>query len=150
MPIEKIKSGISEAVSSVSETMKNSFSFLSDLKDAGWEKVNSFINDILGLAPLIEVTGFSIREVIADATIPPGIILQLIKEKDADAQAIEEMLEQNKEKEILTLIVRALQKADSLQKTMKLSHYKFSGLNMKIGLPPDIGLRFTRVENYNK
>ena len=150
MPIEKIKSGISEAVSSVSETMKNSFSFLSDLKDAGWEKVNSFINDILGLAPLIEVTGFSIREVIADATIPPGIILQLIKEKDADAQAIEEMLEQNKEKEILTLIVRALQKADSLQKTMKLSHYKFSGLNMKIGLPPDIGLRFTRVENNNK
>ena len=145
MPIEKIKSGISDAVSSASETMKNSLSFLSDLKDAGWEKVNTFINDILGLAPLIEVTGFSIKEVIADATIPPSIIIQFIKEKEANAQAIEDMLEQNKEKEMLMLIVRALQKADSLQNAMTLSHYKFSGLNMKIGLPPDISLRFTRI-----
>ena len=145
MPIDKLKSGISEAVFSASETMKNSLSFLSDLKDAGWEKVNAFINDILGLAPLIEVTGFSIKEVISDATIPPSIIIQFIKEKEAHAQAIEDMLEQNKDKEMLTLIVRALQKADSLQNAMKLSHYKFSGLNMKIGLPPDISLRFTRV-----
>jgi hypothetical protein len=147
MPIEKIKSGISVAVSSVSETMKNSLSFLSDLKDAGWEKVNTFINDILGLTPLIEVTGFTMKEVIADATIPPSIIFQFIKEKEADAQAIEDMLEQNKEKEMLTLIVRALQKADSLQKAMKLSHYKFSGLNMKIGLPPDISLKFSKIDN---
>jgi len=44
----------------------------------------------------------------------------------------------------LKLIVRALLKADLLQKGMKLSHYKFNGLNMKIGLPPDISLKFTR------
>ena len=147
MPIEQIKSGIANAVSTVSDGLKNSLSFLSDLKDAGWEKISTFINDILGLAPLIEVTGFSMKDVIADATLPPSITFQFIKEKEADAQAIEDMLEQNKEKEILALIVRALQKADSLQKTMKLSHYKFSGLNMKIGLPPDISLKFTRIEN---
>ena len=149
MPIEKIKSGISEAVSSVSETMKSSLSFLSDLKDAGWEKVNIFIKDILGLAPLIEVTGFSMKDVIADATIPPSIIFQFVKEKEADAKAIEDMLEENKEKEMLTLIVRALQKADGLQHAMKLSNYKFTGLNMKIGLPPDISLKFTSVDNIN-
>jgi len=43
------------------------------------------------------------------------------------------------------LIVRALLKADALQKGMNLSHYKFNGLSMKIGLPPDISLKFTRV-----
>ena len=147
MPIEQIKSGITSAVTSVSDGVKNSLSFLSDLKEAGWEKVNTFINDILGLAPLIEVTGFTMKEVIADATLPPSIIFQFVKEKEVDEQAIDDMLEQNKEKEMLTLIVRALQKADSLQKAMKLSHYKFSGLNMKIGLPPDISLKFTKVEN---
>ena len=146
MPIDKLKSGISEAVFSASETMKNSLSFLSDLKDAGWEKVNTFINEILGLAPLIEVTGFSMKEVVADATIPPSVSLVFVKEKEADQRIIEEMLEKNKEKEMLALIVRALQKADSLQKAMKLSHYRFSGLNMKIGLPPDISLKFIRTD----
>ena len=146
MPIQKIKSGISDTVSSVSDSLKNSLSFLSDLKEAGWEKVSLFTNDILGLAPLIEVTGFSMKEVIADASIPPSIILQFVKEKEADPQVIEDMLEKNKQKEVLTLIVRALQKADALQKAMKLSHYRFNGMNMKIGLPPDISLKFIRRE----
>lgn len=144
--IEQLKSGLSTATSGVGEKLKDSFSFLSDLKDAGWDKVTTLINDILGLAPLIEVTGFSMRDVIVDATIPPSITLQFLKEKEIDEKAIDDMLEQNNDKEMLALIVRALQKADSLQKAMNLSHYKFSSLGMKVGLPPDISLKFTRTE----
>jgi hypothetical protein len=48
---------------------------------------------------------------------------------------------------MLKLIVRALLKADAMQKGMNMSHYKFSGLSMKIGLPPDISLKFTRAAN---
>ena len=146
MVIEQVKSGLSSATSTVGEKLKDSLTFLSDLKEAGWEKVSTLINDILGLAPLIEVAGFSMRDVMVDATIPPSITLQFFKEKEVADQAIEELLEQNKDKEILTLIVRALQKADSLQKAMKLSHYKFNGIGMKVGLPPDISLKFTRTE----
>ena len=146
MVIDEIKTGFDTAVSSVGGKLKDSLSFLSDLKDAGWEKVNTLVNDILGLAPLIEVTGFSMRDVSIDASIPPSITVAFLKEKEVDAQTIEELLEKNKDKEMLTLIVRGLQKADSLQKAMKLSHYKFNGLSMKIGLPPDIGLKFTRAE----
>jgi len=46
---------------------------------------------------------------------------------------------------MLKLIVRALLKADALQKGMNMSHYKFSGLVMKIGLPPDVSLKFVRA-----
>ena len=146
MVIEEMKTGISGAVTGFSGKLKDSLSFLSDLKDAGWEKISTLINDILGLAPLIEVTGFSMRDVSVDATIPPSITLAFVKEKEVDEKAIEDLLEQNKEKEMLTLIVRGLQKADNLQKAMKLSHYKFNGLSMKIGLPPDISLKFIRAE----
>jgi len=45
------------------------------------------------------------------------------------------------------MIVNGLQKADSLQKSMNLSHYKFHGLGMKVGLPPVISLKFSREEN---
>ena len=70
--------------------------------------------------------------------------ISFVKEKDVDTETINQLLEENKDKEMLKLIVRALLKADLLQKGMKLSHYKFNGLNMKIGLPPDISLKFTR------
>jgi hypothetical protein len=106
------------------------------------------MNDILGLAPLIEVTGFNMKEVSIDASIPPSITISFTKQKDVDAETINKLLEDNHDKEILKLIVRGLQKADSLQKGMDLAHYKFTGLNMKIGLPPDISLKFSRtVEN---
>ncbi len=142
--IEQIKSAVSDAVDTLDTKLKDSLSFLSDMKEAGWEKVNTLVNDILGLAPLIEVTGFSMRDVNVDVTIPPSITLSFTKEKDVDPETIEKLLEENKGKEILALIVKGLQKADSLQKGMKLSHYKFKGLGMKIGLPPDISLKFSR------
>lgn len=145
--IEKIKSDISGAVDTIDSKLKDSVSFLSDLKEAGWEKVTTLINDILGLAPLIEVTGFSMRDVSVDATIPPSITLSFFKEKEVDPATIEKMLEENKSKELLSLIVKSLQKADSLQRGMKLAHYKFRGLGMKIGLPPDISLKFSREGN---
>jgi len=85
------------------------------------------------------------KSICVEAGIPPGMSISFVKEKDVDAETINQLLEENKEKEMLKLIVRALLKADALQKGMNLSHYKFNGLSMKIGLPPDISLKFTRV-----
>ena len=55
------------------------------------------------------------NEVGFDAGIPPGISLMFIKEKEVAWEAIEKMLEETKDKTIFTLIVRGLQKADSLR-----------------------------------
>jgi hypothetical protein len=144
MVIEEMKSGLTSAVASFDSKLKDSLAFLSDLKEAGWEKVNTLVNDILGLAPLIEVTGFNMKELNVDASIPPSVNISFSKEKEADPETIEKLLSENQDKVLLNLIVSALQKADALQKGMKLSDYKFRGLNMKIGLPPDISLKFSR------
>ena len=146
MSIEKIKSGITDVVETIDSRVQDSLSFMKDMKDASWEKVSSTINEILGLAPLIEATGFNMRDLSVDATIPPGITLSFIKEKDVSEEDIDKLLNENKNKDILNLIVRALQKADSIQKGMNLSHYKFGGLTMKIGFPPDVSLKFARFE----
>ena len=106
---------------------------------------SALVNDILGLAPLIEMTGFSMRDVSMDIGIPLGVTLSFTKERDLEPEEIEKMIEENKDKEILGLIVRGLQKADAMQKAMNLTNYKFGGLGMKIGLPPDVSLKFTRL-----
>ena len=37
MVLEKMKSGVTEAAASIDSKLKDSLSFLSDIKDAGWE-----------------------------------------------------------------------------------------------------------------
>jgi hypothetical protein len=145
MATTDLKETVSDVLNFASDKLTASLSFLKDAKEAGAEKMTGFVNDILGLAPLIEVTGFNMKDVSVEVGIPPGLSISFVKEKDVDADTINQLLEANKDKEMLKLIVRALLKADSLQKGMNLSQYKFSGLSMKIGLPPDISLKFVRV-----
>ena len=147
MDIEIIKSSISNAVDSLDAKFKDSLSFLKDMKELAGDKLNNLVNDILGLAPLIEVTGFSMKDISVEAGFPTGITLNFEKQRDMDAETIEQMLEEHKDQQILSLIVKGLQKADNMQKGMNLAHYKFRGLSMKIGLPPDISLKFTRLDD---
>ena len=146
MMIDKLKSGVSGVVTTLDSTLKDSFSFLNDIKDAGWDKVVKLVNDILGLAPLIEATGFNMKEFTVDATLPPSIIQVFFKERDVDPETIEKIVNDNQDKQMLVLIVRALQKADELQRRMNLADYRFYALSIKIGLPPDISLKFVRTE----
>jgi hypothetical protein len=145
--ITEIKAGLTDVMNSASDTLKGSLSLLKNVKEAGIEKINTLVNDILGLAPLIEVAGFNMRDVSIELGIPPGIAISFVKEKDVDPETIKQLLEDNKDKEMLKFIVLSLEKADAMQKGMNLSHYKFHGMSMKIGLPPDVSLKYSRVRN---
>ena len=91
-----------------SDKLTASLCFLKDAKEAGADKINGFVNDILGMAPLIEVTGFNMKDVSVDVGIPLGMSISFVKEKDVDAETINQLLEDNKDKEMLKLIVRPI------------------------------------------
>ncbi|TMI73684.1 MAG: hypothetical protein E6H09_06400 [Bacteroidetes bacterium] len=81
MNLSDVKTGLSDSITLVGSKLKDSFSFLKDMMDSSIEKINALINDILGLAPLIEITGFNMREVSVDMGIPPGISISFNKER---------------------------------------------------------------------
>jgi hypothetical protein len=144
MAIDNLKQSIVNSIGNVSEQFRDSFFYLKNLKEASAEKVNTLVNGIFGMAHLIEETGFIMKDVSVDISIPPSISLSFGKEKEIEPETIEKLLEDNKDKEILRLIVTALQKADAAQKSMNLQNYVFKGLSMKLGLPPDISLKFEK------
>jgi hypothetical protein len=88
--------------------------------------------------------GFNMKEVNVDASFPPGISLSFDKEKEVDAATVEKLLTENKDRQLLSLIVGGLQNADAMQKNMEITGYYFQGLGMKIGFPPDICLKFVK------
>ena len=147
MVLEKIKSGLTSVASSIESTLDESLSFLSDIKEAGSEKIDAFVNKIQDLAPLIDQMGFNMNELEVGIGIPPEINLAFEKEKDVDAETIEKLLKANEDKPLLSLIIHTLQKADALVKGMNLSNYKLGQLSMKIGVPPDVSIKLLRIEN---
>ena len=147
MVLEKIKSGITAVATSIESTLDDSLTFLSDIKEAGSEKINVFVNKIEDLAPLLDQMGFNMNELEVGIGIPPEINLAFTKEKDVEAETIETLLKENEDKPLLSMIIHSLQKSDTLVKAMNLSNYKLGQLIMKIGLPPDVTIKLLRIEN---
>ena len=147
MVLNKIKSGITSAVTSVDNKLSESLSFLGDLKEAGSEKINSLVSNIQELAPSIDKTGFKMHEVEVSIGIPPDIRIAFTKEQEVDPTTIDQLLQENEDRPLFKLIVQTLQKADTVVKDMKLSNFKLDELSMKIGLPPDVVLKLARLEN---
>ena len=134
MVLDKIKSGFTAVASSIEGTLDESLNFLSDIKEAGSEKINAFVNKIEDLAPLLDQMGFNMNELDVGIGIPPEINLAFTKEKDVDAETIELLLKENVDKPLLSMIIHSLQNADALVKAMNLSNYKLGQLSMKIGV----------------
>src|SRR5881275_863478 len=110
MVLEKIKSGFTAVASSIGNTLDDSLSFLSDVKEAGAEKLEAFVNKIQDLAPLLDQMGFNMNELEVGIGIPPEINLVFEKEKDVDAETIEKLLKEHEDKPLLSLIIHTLQK----------------------------------------
>jgi len=142
MNLTDIKSGLINASASINRRLK-------DTKDNGEDRSSIVLDKIAQLAPLIDLIGFDMEELVLQAGIPAGATVIFAKKKDVDEATIEAILKKNENKEMLALIVRALQKADSLQKKMKLSHYNFTKFYLKLGVPPEVSLSFSRNDEGN-
>jgi hypothetical protein len=138
MNLTEIKSGLINASASMNRRLK-------EMKDHKNDRASMVLNEVLELAPLIDVTGFSMREVIVKAGIPTGATIIFVKEKEVDTATIEALLGKNKDNDLLFMIIKALQKAEVLQKKMNLSNFRFSTLQLKLGVPPEVSLKFSRI-----
>lgn len=112
----------------------------------GKDRTTLLLNKIVELAPLVDLIGFNMKELIVQGGIPESATVIFIKERDVDPAIIEAVLKENESKELLGLLVRALQKGETLQKKLKLSNYLFSSMHLKLGVPPEVSLRFLRVD----
>jgi hypothetical protein len=142
MNLSDIKSGLINASASINRRLK-------DVKSNGEDRSSLVLNKIAELAPLIDLIGFNMKELILQAGIPAGATVIFVKEKDVDVDTIDAILKENENKEMLGLIVRALQKADALQRKMQLCNYNFTKFYLKLGVPPEVSLRFSRVPDWD-
>ncbi|MFI5252264.1 MAG: hypothetical protein ACHQQQ_07545 [Bacteroidota bacterium] len=126
------------------EQLTGASEYLSDLKDESKEKMVNYFNNLGDLIPVIAETGYRLKGIDIDVSIPPGVNMHFEKFKNMSKEAIDEILEKNKDKEMLKTIVNSLVAADEFHKKLKMGDLLFTSISINLGLPPKVTIKFVK------
>ena len=118
MNLSDVKAGLINASASINRKLK-------EMNVNGKDRTTLLLNKIVELAPLVDLIGFNMKELIVQGGIPESATVIFIKERDVDPAIIEAVLKENESKELLGLLVRALQKGETLQKKVEIIKLPF-------------------------
>ncbi|RLA03302.1 MAG: hypothetical protein DRQ47_05410 [Gammaproteobacteria bacterium] len=105
-------------------------------------KVRLIISDFIEAAPLIEAAGFRIRDLEVELSVIPKLIPHFEKLADVDDAKRLQIIEQVQDKRIISLLLKALFKADNFQKSLSMGNLEFAGIEIEITAIPAIRLRY--------
>lgn len=118
--------------------------FLNDLKDGSKEKLLNYVNGLSDILPIIAETGYRLESFDIEISLPPGVNLQFKKVQDVSKEKIDSILEANKDKEMLKMIVNSLVAADEFHKKIKVGNYTFTDIGVDVSIPPHVHIKFVR------
>lgn len=140
----KITDTVSETTSSMMEGFDKMFSLdnLADkftkMSDASKEKYAKYNNDLISLSPIIESIGFKTAQIDLSMGIPPSFAFHFEKTKDISEEERDAILKAHSDNALLKPIVKMLIAADSYQNKIQLGSFKFSCIEVTLGLTPGV------------
>ena len=121
------------------------------LNEAVSSRVRGIINDFIEAAPLIESAGFRIKELEIELSVIPKLIPHFEKFSESDEAARLQILQQVKNKRLIGLLLKALFKADSFQKSLNMGSLEFASIEIEITAIPAVRLVYKNpVKSTNK
>ena len=124
-----------------SNLLKDTLDKFYDVKNLTKEKLTGITNDLIALSPLIEKTGFRTKEINIGVGVPPRIIFHFEKFANVSKEEIETLLNEHEDKTMLKVIVTTLVSADEFQKKLTLGSFKFSEIDIELGVPPEVNVK---------
>ncbi|MBL7684362.1 MAG: hypothetical protein JNK00_13480 [Flavipsychrobacter sp.] len=140
-------SNITDKVTEAKDAVADSLSLdkltekLGSLTDAAKEKTINTANEVIGLTPVIEEIGFKTTGISVTMGLPPDITFHFMKTTDVSPERRKEILDQNKDKALLGTIVKMLVATDEYRDKLKLGSFKFSNIDICIGLTPGMTIQ---------
>ena len=124
--ISNIKNKLNDLAGQTSEQLKQfteesnaklreQFTKLSSLGEDMKDKLLSYTNGLIDLLPIIEECGYRAKGIAVGIGLPPDVVFHFEKFKDISAEDRQAILDKNKDKEFLALIVKTLVSADNFQ-----------------------------------
>lgn len=145
----KFSDKVTETTGSMMDGLENMFSpdklaeRLTSMSDASREKYTKYTNDLISLSPTIEAIGFKTSEINLSMGIPPSFTFHFEKIKDTTPEEREAIMQQHNDNLLLRPIVKMLIAADTYQSKIQLGSFKFSCIEVNLGLTPGVNMVLT-------
>jgi hypothetical protein len=141
--LNKVTEKVTEAKDAVADTlsMDKLAEKLTSMGEAAKEKTINTANELIGLTPIIEEIGFKTTGISVTMGLPPDITFHFLKSDDVSAERRKEIMEQHKDKALLGTIVKMLVTTDEYREKLKLGSFKFSNIDICIGLTPGMTIQ---------
>jgi hypothetical protein len=111
----------------------------------GLEKLNDIWDTINESSETLLEVGYTITDIILSVQLPPTLAISFTRVDNVSEEQEKAILEANKDKKVLSLILKALSKANHFEKQLKSGVYAFIGLQIKIGASlPSIDMKFKK------
>ena len=124
------------------DKIKDSGGKLSNLKDAGVEKVKSTLKDFESALPIIKKAGYNLNELNIGVGLPPSIIasfnIKKVSEKEYEA-ALDE-IDSNK---VGKAVLSALISASKMKEKLEIKSMTMNEIHVEIGLIPKVNLIYS-------
>ncbi|MBK8847741.1 MAG: hypothetical protein IPO27_14845 [Bacteroidetes bacterium] len=140
--LDTISAGIESSIESFKKTINN----IPDFAQMGREKMYDFTNHLLNFSPLIEKAGYQTTGVTVNIGLPPKIIFHLRKFADLNDYEIETILKENSDKEILVMMIRAIEAADKFQQKITTGNFKVAEINIEVSIPPAVEVTLKNMD----
>jgi divalent metal cation (Fe/Co/Zn/Cd) transporter len=141
--LQTTKDKISELTDSVSDLFSRDI--LTPMKEYGLDKLNELWAQIESATDTLSKTGYSITSIDVNLSLPPSLALNLEQVENISDEEEKKLLEENKENTFVYALMVSLFKANAVQQSIVSTKYKFSGLKIGMGLPPNIDMVFKKL-----
>jgi hypothetical protein len=141
--IDSAKEKLNDLSAQVSGLFKKEI--VDTVKEYGVEKINEIWGAVESSTGIFLQCGYTVTAIDVSLGLPPSVQLSFDQIENISDESEAQILEENKDKTFLYPILLALFKANALQKSIHSTQYKFTGLNIGLGITPAIDMKFTRI-----
>lgn len=136
--LQRMKGKAKEVQSSVAEK-------IAETSDAAQEKFLEKLNELNDLLPCIRELGYSVEAVEVGVGLLPEVGIEVSGlAKTMDVATYERVMEEQRDKKVLSLILRTLQTTSTWQKKIHLMAMGCDRATITLGIPPKITLKFEK------
>ena len=130
-----------KAKESVAAVKEKALGKMTDLKDAGSEKINQLLEDFESAKPHLKKAGFTLIELSVDIGINP-VVTPYFKCEEVKQETIDQVFSEIESNKIGKNILNMLIKASQMQQKIKIQSMQFSGIAVEVGVIPKVQIKY--------
>lgn len=149
----QLSATVSTTVSTTGETLRGLAAttrsqiadLAADAQQAGTAKLEQAIADINTALPLFREAGYLLEGLRVQIGLTPQLQADFIADVPVSDEQVDAMLAANTDRELTTLLIRAMRHASKLQARMSFGGLRPGGLSVTVGIPPQVIVKFSPI-----